>query len=645
MKGSTGSFSKGIVDGTLDAISDGVQIVSPEWRYLYVNEAACRHGRRRRDELLGRTMMECYPGIDETRMFRILSACMQDRTSRSFDNAFTYGDGAVGIFDLRVEPCPDGLFVLSVDVTERRRLEAELRQAQKMEAVGRLAGGVAHDFNNLLTAMEGFAGFALDRVGPFHPAANDMREVRAAVERAGQLTRKLVAFSRESPVSAHIVDVNGLVTSLQRSLGSRLGEDVEVETKLSARPCRAVVDPGAFEQMVTNLAVNAAEAMPAGGAITIETSDVVLEMPQSLSHGQVVPAGEYVVLSVADEGTGMESSVLEKIFEPFFSTKPAGRGTGLGLSSCYGIVRQAGGYIGVHSELGRGSTFKVYVPSARGPVSLAAIPPPPEISEGQETIMLVEDDWQVREVAERALVARGYTVLSAASSQEALDLLAKRGRAPDLLLTEMALPDGTGYDLAVRMRARHSGLRVLYIAGHTDASITGQAVPPRGGLVLAKPFSAASLARTARQALDQDPPSDSALGEAVPRPLVLIVDDDDILRRALKRQLSSLGCDVLEATNGSHAIHVASEACPAVIFVDLYMPGADGHSLLRRLPISGVRSAPVVMSGEGNVDDVIAALRNGACDYLKKPWSSEELASSLRRALEIYRVAEGSLEG
>jgi CheY-like chemotaxis protein len=510
--------------------------------------------------------------------------------------------------------------------------------------VGRLAGSVAHDFNNLLTAMEGFAGFALDRVGPFHPAANDMREVRAAVERASQLTRKLMALSRESPVAARIVDVNGLVTALQRSLRARVGGDVEIATKLSARSCRALVDPGAFEQMVTNLAVNAAEAMPDGGGITIETSDVVLELPRPLSHGQVVPAGEYVVLSVADEGTGMEPSVLEKIFEPFFSTKAAGRGSGLGLSTCYGIARQAGGYIGVQSELGRGSTFEVYVPSARGPVSLTSVPPPPEISEGHETIVLVEGDWQVREVAERALVARGYTVLSAASAQEAVNLPAERGRSPDLLLTEMTLRDGTGYDLAARMRAQHPSLRVLYIAGYTEASITSQGAPPPGCLVLSKPFSAASLALKARQALDQDPPSESALGEVLARPLVLIVDDDDILRRALKRQLSALGCDVLEAANGSHAIHVASEACPAVIFVDLYMPGTDGHSLLRRLPISGVRAAPVVMSGEGNVDDVIAALRNGACDYLKKPWSSEELASSLRRALEIHRVAEGSLD-
>jgi signal transduction histidine kinase/DNA-binding response OmpR family regulator len=633
----------GILGETLDSISDGVQIIGPDWRYLYVNAAACRHGRRTREELLGRTMPECYPGIQATPLFAVLASCMQDRKARRLDNAFSFEDGSAGLFELRVEPCAQGIFVLSVDVTERRRLEVELRQVQKLDTLGQLAGGVAHDFNNLLTAMQGFAGFALAQIGDGHAAAEDIREVLDAVERAGALTRQLLSFSRQAPIAARIVDINGLVASVERLLERLIGEDIQLATKLCPEPCRTHIDPAAFEQLAINLVLNARDAMPSGGDVTIETFTVTMDEPRAMSHGQVIPAGDYVVLAVTDEGTGIEPADLEKLFEPVYATRPARQGTGLGLSTAYATVRQAGGYIWVHAEPRQGATFRVYLPRARGPVSEVVAEPPVRATNGDETILLVEDDPQVRHVAERVLARCGYTVLVAADAQEASALVAEHGRSPHLLLTDMTLPGSSGHQLAAHLGGRHPGMRVLFISGYTEATISRRATLPAGAPLLTKPFSADTLARRVRQVLDDDAAAAGPLDDSEQAPLVLIVDDDELLRRSLRRQLTILGCEVIEAGDGGRAMRLARDAAPAAIFVDLYMPGTDGHTLLRRLPHSGVTSPIVVMSGGGNMDDVIGALRNGACDYLKKPWSKDDLASSLGRALDLHRIATGDL--
>lgn len=278
---------------TLDAISDGVQIIGFDWRYLYVNEAACRHGKRSREALLGRAMPEVYAGIDETPMFRVLQSCMQNRIARQLDNDFAYPDGTRATFQLLVEPCPQGLFVLSIDVTEHRRLQSQLQQAQKMDAVGRLAGGVAHDFNNLLTAMQGFTVFALEAVGATHVAAPDLREVLSSIDRASELNKQLLAFSRHQPVSPRVVDVNVMARSVDKLLRRLLGEDIAILTKLVHDPWRTLIDPGAFEQVLVNMAINARDAMPNGGQLTIETLNVSVDEPQALARGRVMAPGEY----------------------------------------------------------------------------------------------------------------------------------------------------------------------------------------------------------------------------------------------------------------------------------------------------------------------------------------------------------------
>jgi two-component system cell cycle sensor histidine kinase/response regulator CckA len=494
-----------ILTASLDAISEGVQIIDFDWRYLYLNEAACRHGRRPRAELLGRRMSEVYPGIEETPMYRELEGCMQDRLPRRLGNEFHYPDGGQARFELRVQPCPEGIFVLSVDVSDRQRLEAQLRHAQKMEAVGQLAGGVAHDFNNLLTAMHGFGSFALETIGPDHVAAPDLHEVLAAVERATALTRQLLAFSRHRPVAPRVADVNALVWSMDRLLRRLLGENIEMVTRLSDEAWPTVIDAGAFEQVVVNLAVNARDAMPEGGRLTIETMNVTLDEPYANAHGGDIAAGEYVVIAVSDDGIGMDAPTQERIFDPFFTTKGAGSGTGLGLSTCYGIVRQAGGHIWVYSEPGQGSTFKIYLPRCRGSRAAAPPPPPAAMRGGAERILLVEDDDQVRQVVARALAQAGYSLLTARDPAEALALVAADGREIDLLVTDMTMPGGNGHELAQRLRARQPRLLALYISGYTETAISRRGTLPPGTAMLTKPFTPRALVHKVRQVLDAAP--------------------------------------------------------------------------------------------------------------------------------------------
>ncbi len=491
-----------ILTASLDAISEGVQIIGFDWRYLYLNEAACRQGRRTRVELLGWRMTEAYPGIDETLLFRDLEVCMRERVSRRLTNEFNYPDGARALFELRVEPCPQGLVLLSVDVTEHRQLEAQLRHVQKMDAVGKLAGGVAHDFNNLLTAIHGFTTFALEAVGPAHPCAEDLQEVLAAVERATGLTGQLLAFSRNQPVTPRVVDVNAAVSSMDRLLRRLLGEDVDVVTHLSQDSWPTVIDPGAFEQVLVNLAVNARDAMPNGGSLTIETANMTVDEPYRTAHGGDIATGDYVVIAISDEGTGIDPATQEHIFDPFFTTKPPGRGTGLGLSTCYGIVRQAGGYIWVYSEPGQGATFKIFLP--RSGVKAAVAPPAPHHVPrgGPETVLLVEDDAQVRTVIARALTAAGYQLATAKDPAQAKQIVSAGARQIDLLVTDITMPGGSGQDLAAQLQRQLPGLLTLYISGYTETTLSRRGALSPGSAMLAKPFNARVLVEKVREVLD-----------------------------------------------------------------------------------------------------------------------------------------------
>jgi signal transduction histidine kinase len=390
--------------------------------------------------------------------------------------------------------------VLARDVTTRRHLEEQLRQSQKMEAVGRLAGGVAHDFNNLLTAILGYCQLLERQLADQESLQSDVQEIRRAGERAASLTQQLLAFSRKQVLRAALVDVNVLVADLEKMLRRMIGEDIELVTVLRDDAALVRADPNQFEQVILNLAVNARDAMPQGGRLTIETACVELDDAYAREHLPALP-GRYVMLAVTDTGAGIDAETRTHLFEPFFTTKGVGRGTGLGLATVYGIVKQFGGYIWVYSEPGHGSTFKIYLPEARDEREPRAAPPPAPRG-GSETVLLVEDEATVRALARKALRAHGYTVLEARAGAEALDVRAGHAGPVHLLLTDVVMPGMSGRELAERITRAHQGTRVLYMSGYTDDAVLRHGVLERGTAYIQKPFTPDVLARRVREVLD-----------------------------------------------------------------------------------------------------------------------------------------------
>jgi hypothetical protein len=403
-----------------------------------------------------------------------------------------------------------------IDLTERKLLEAQFRQAQKMEAVGRLAGGVAHDFNNLLTAIFAFGKFVRDTLPPDSRAHKDMDELLRVAKRAENLTGQLLAFSRRQTIAPRVLNLNAIVQDIDRMVRRLLGDDIDFSTNLAPDLGNTRVDRGAFEQVMVNLAVNARDAMPDGGKLTIETQNVELQESYAKQHGAEVAPGSYVLMALSDSGIGMDEETQQHIFEPFYTNKEPGKGTGLGLSTCYGIVKQAGGYIWVYSELGEGTTFKVYLPRVLEEEESPWEAPPPESLLGTERILIAEDNEHVRIIASRSLAELGYVVVQTANPDEAIAAAESAAQPFDLLLTDVVMPGMSGKQLAERLQAAQPGLRVIYMTGYTANAIVHRGVLEPGTHLVQKPFTPESLAQKVRQALDTDsipPPPDGAEGE------------------------------------------------------------------------------------------------------------------------------------
>jgi PAS domain S-box-containing protein len=387
------------------------------------------------------------------------------------------------------------------DITERRALEEQLRQAQKLEAVARLAGGVAHDFNNLLTVVLGESELALQDLPPDHALRDPLQEIHDAGERGKGLTGQLLAFSRKQVVEPVVLNLNELTIGVDKMLRRLIGEDVELITRTASDPVVVIADRGQIEQVLVNLAVNARDAMPQGGQLVIEVSDVTLGEEYARSHADAV-AGDYALISVSDTGTGMTAEVKARLFEPFFTTKDRDRGTGLGLAVCYGIAKQFGGHIGVYSELGFGTTVKVYLPRAaepaEAPVETVAASPP----RGSETILLVEDEKPVRKMAMRILRAQGYRVLEAGDGEQALQLFDGAEGRVQLLLCDVVLPNMGGRAVAERVRELHPDIKVLFVSGYTDDVILKNQLLEGDVTLLQKPFTPSTLAFKVREVLD-----------------------------------------------------------------------------------------------------------------------------------------------
>jgi PAS domain S-box-containing protein len=406
----------------------------------------------------------------------------------------------------------EGFEIYAENLSEQRALEQQFRQSQKMEAIGRLAGGIAHDFNNLLMVISGYTELVQDELGPAHPLQRNLEGVRKASQRATSLTQQLLAFSRKQVLAPKVFELNAVVNDLGRMLPRMVGEDVELVIVPSPERIRAKADPSQLEQVIMNLAVNARDAMPNGGRLTIETGVTEFDQEYARLHPPAAP-GRYAMLAVTDSGAGMDAETQSHIFEPFFTTKEKGKGTGLGLSTVYGIVKQSGGYVWVYSEPGRGTTFKVYLPLADG-VETVRQPEPLPVgdSQGMETVLLVEDEEGVRRVARDFLEIRGYTVLEAANGEDALQIAHAHPGPVHLLLTDVVMPGMNGRELWQRLSWRPE-MKVLYMSGYPENAIIRDGTLEEGAMYLQKPFTLNTLTQKVREVMNR-----SAAEPARPQP-------------------------------------------------------------------------------------------------------------------------------
>jgi PAS domain S-box-containing protein len=493
----------GMADSSLDA------------RFIRLNQRFCEIMGYSREELLGLTFRQItHPddlARDEQLVLQLLSG---ERSSFAVEKRYLRKDGGVVWANLMLSllrsASGDPVHFVAVveDITgqkraeeERRNLERQLLQAQKMESVGRLAGGVAHDFNNHLMVINGYCAMLLDEMGPTDPLREPVEEILLAGHRAAALTRQLLAFSRKQVAEPRVISLNDVVADARKMLSRLIGDDVEIITHLDADLGSVVADSSQMNQVLMNLAINARDAMPDGGRIIMETMNADLDECYAAQHAGM-EAGPYVLLSITDTGAGMTQEVVQHIFDPFFTTKAIGAGTGLGLSTVYGIVKQAGGWIWVYSEPGKGSTFKVYLPrAAAAPEPLTEPVLAAETLRGSETVLVVEDQPEVRKLTLAMLESQGYRLLEAASGSEALSL-SERYREPiHLLITDVAMPGMTGKELATRLVTLRPSLRTLYTSGYTANAIAHEGVLDAGVAYLPKPFSAAQLAAKVREVL------------------------------------------------------------------------------------------------------------------------------------------------
>jgi len=463
-------------------------------------------------EVLSHSASMLVPAGRQEEVPEILARLRTGEHIRHFETVRLRKDGTEFNASLTISPISDrsgnvlGISIIARDVTERRDLEEQLRQSQKMEAIGRLAGGVAHDFNNLLTAIIGYSQLALQGLHREDPLHGHIKEIENAGTRAAALTKQLLALSRRQVLQPAILELNLVVGGIEGMLRRLIGEDIHLTASLDPELGRVKADPGQIEQVIMNLAVNARDAMPNGGHLIIETAGVVLDEHYAAEHPEVRP-GPYALLAVSDSGTGMDKETQARIFEPFFTTKELGKGTGLGLSTVFGIVKQSGGHVSVYSEPGHGTTLKVYLPVTDELSDAVEIPPcSVESLRGSETVLLVEDEDIVRRMASQVLKMNGYVVLEASNGGEALQHHARYGVSIHLMITDMVMPHISGRELAERLSPWHPTMRVLYMSGYTDTAIVHHGVLDPGTAFIQKPFTPDGLARKVRHVLDANEP-------------------------------------------------------------------------------------------------------------------------------------------
>jgi len=517
-----------------------------------------------------------------------------------------------------------GAVCMFTDIEHRKQLEEQLLQAQKMEAVGRLAGGIAHDFNNLLTVILGYGGVLERKLSPYDPLTKNVVEIRKAGERAAALTQKLLAFSRKQVLRPRVLSLNHLVRETEGMLRRLIGEDIELVTELDPAVGNVKADPGQIEQVLMNLAINARDAMQTGGRILIETKR--RELLADAAESRSVRPGTYAALTVSDTGCGMDDQTKAMIFEPFFTTKDPGIGTGLGLATVLGIVNQSGGAISVHSEVGTGTTFQVYLPLVEEPEILAESPAHALVEPAGENILLVDDDQSIRELTAGVLREHGYRVVESASGEDALAAFGSCGPV-DLLLTDIVMRGMNGYELADKLVAAQPSLKVLYMSGYSERGVSQEAALEPGRGFLPKPFHPADLLAKVGDVLAQ----------AATAGKILIVDDDAQVRSFLTNLLEVEGYHVVQACNGKEAQACWLDTSFDLMITDLVMPVQEGletiHAIRQRWPHFPV----IAISGAFGGTYLELAKRLGADAVFHKPFEPAGILAEIRR-----RVGRGA---
>ena len=501
------------LQSALDALSRQIAIIDATGNIQAINAAfsefALKNGWDRTQRLEGSNYFDTWLSTIGAREYaskvQAGLAALQSGAQTSFALEYSLQVGSsLRYFALSAARFPDrGAFLLAVeheDVTARKQLERQFHHSQKMDAIGQLAGGVAHDFNNLLTVIRSYGDLLMQEFAQGGQQRADMEQILKATDAASGLTKQLLAFGRQQMVKLEVLDVNTIIGELDKMLRRLIGEDIEYATVLEHSMSRVEADSGQIQQVLMNLVINARDAMSGGGKLTVETKAVQLDEAYSSSHEGVAP-GRYVAIEVTDTGSGMSAEVQARIFEPFFTTKDVGKGTGLGLSTVYGIVQQCGGHIWVYSEIDRGTTFKIYLPSVDQPLTNVRAPSTPAPGMGHETVLVVEDNSAVRSVLCRVLRDAGYVVLDACDAIRASSICESHEERIHLLLTDVVMPGVSGPELAVELMQKRPDMKVLFMSGYSGTAITRHGVLQEGLIFLQKPFSPGSVTRAVRDAL------------------------------------------------------------------------------------------------------------------------------------------------
>lgn len=613
----------------LRTAQEGFCVVDKTGCILDVNEACCRMLGYTREELLDMRIYDIQSSEPPAEVLERMAKIALAGSDR-FETRMRRKDGAWIDIEVSASYVPQirQRFVAFLrDVTRQKRLEAELFQAQKLESVGRLAGGVAHDFNNLLTVINGYADLVLSKLEPDDSLYPFVREISEAGARAASLTQQLLAFSRKQILQPRVIDVNAVVGEIEELLRRLTGEEIQVVFHLE-KPLRPIfADPSQMSQVLMNLAMNARDAMPEGGVLTIETANIAVG-PEAGEWQPSIPPGNYVRISVSDTGEGMDQETLEHLFESFYTTKETARSRGLGLSTVYGIIKQSHGHITVSSSAGAGTTFTIYLPEASSHPHSAETPREIKPQQaGSETLLVVEDHPNVRAFLIQTLSAFGYHVLEAANGDEALAVSHRYPKNIDLVITDVVMPGMNGKEVAQAIQAERPGTPVLFVSGYSEEIIARQGMLEPGVWYLPKPFGPDALGRKVREILKA----------ANARASILVVDDEPSVRALLREALSGAGYEVLEASDGKEALEIFAQSQPALVITDLVLPGKEGIEVIRTIRKERPEVGIIAISGAFEGKMLRSAQLLGADEALTKPLSPERLVGAARRVLASRR--------